>query len=282
MISDYRCFFCLTTAFGNLLEKEDITGKEKSRFALDMINLYGNNWEKMTAPEFSRELHIILKGYTHNPDPYRNAKKESNDLAMGILPELKTLISSSADPFGTALRIAVAGNIMDFATNDKFNLEETVRETLDSEFAIDNSVRLKEALTKAQSVLYLGDNAGEIVFDRLFLETLGHPNLVYVVRGSPVINDATIEDAHYTGMDETADVITNGYDAPSTIIDKCSPQFRDLFAGADLIISKGQGNLEGLVTLNDKRIFFLLMAKCSVIAEFLNVKKGSLVVYNPC
>jgi damage-control phosphatase, subfamily I len=114
------------------------------------------------------------------------------------------------------------------------------------------SSELKEALSTAKTVLYLGDNAGEIVLDKLFIETLMHPNLYLAVRGAPVINDATLDDAQYVGIDTVADVISNGYDAPSTIVDGCSPQFQELFNKADVIISKGQGNLEGLLDKTDK------------------------------
>ena len=117
--------------------------------------------------------------------------------------------------------------------------------------------------------------------DKLFIKTIKHPNLIYVVRGAPVINDATMEDAEYVGMSNAAKVISNGYDAASTIPSKSSKEFQKYFEKSDLIISKGQGNLEGLFPLNDDCLFFLLMVKCDVIAEFLNVKKESFVVYNP-
>ena len=193
---------------------------------------------------------------------------------------MKNLVSRSDDPFNTAVRLSIAGNIIDFAVNDTFNLHATLDRVLKSRFAIDHSESLKKALGSARSVLYLGDNAGEIVFDKLFVETIGHPNLVYVVRGAPVINDATIEDAEYVGMSEAARVISNGFDAPSTVVSESSDEFRKLFSEADLIISKGQGNLEGLIHLNDKRIFFLLMVKCNVMAEFLKVEKDSFVAVN--
>jgi len=128
--------------------------------------------------------------------------------------------------------------------------------------------------------LYLGDNAGEIVFDKIFIETIMHNNLTYVVRGASILNDATLEDAKNTGMDLAADVFSNGYGAPSTILRKCSREFQKVFQEADLIISKGQGNLEGLITHHDPRIFFLLMVKCDVIADLLQVQKGDFVVYN--
>lgn len=280
MISDYRCFFCFTRAFEKLIDKENISNEAKSNFTHDMIGLYYNNWDKVSAPEFSRELHHILRNYTHDPDPYLNEKKENNDQAARMIPKLEIIVRKSSDSFGTALRLAIAGNIIDFAANDRFNLQTTIDMALESEFAIDHSEQLGKAIKSAHSVLYLGDNAGEIVFDKLFIRTINHPRLTFVVRGAPIINDATIDDAEYTGMKETANVISSGYDAASTIPEKSSKQFQKYFREADVIISKGQGNLEGLFPLNDKRIFFLLMVKCDVMAEFLKVKKGSLVVYN--
>lgn len=280
MISDHRCFFCFVRAFEKLLEKESISDEAKSSFTLEMISLYQNKRSNFSAPLFSRELHHILRSYTHNPDPYKKVKKENNDQAVNMLPELEYIIQQSEDRFNTALRLAIAGNIIDFAASDNFDLQTTIDKALLSEFAIDHSVQLKVEIKKANSILYLGDNAGEIVFDKLFIQVINQPNTTFVVRGSPVINDATIEDAQYIGMKEVVNVISNGYDAPSTIPNKSSKQFQKYFREADLIISKGQGNLEGLLPLNDNRIFFLLMVKCDVIAEFLKVEKGSMVVYN--
>ena len=280
MISDHRCFFCFTKAFERLLAKENITNEAKNSFTRDMITLYHTKWDELYSPEFSRELHIILRSYTNNPDPYKEEKRVNNDQALNLISESEKLVNQSDDPFRTALRIAIAGNIIDFAANDSFNILVTIEKALNSGFAIDHSRQLKKELEKARSVLYLGDNAGEIVFDKLFIETIKHPNLTYVVRGGPVINDATMEDAEYTGMNKITRVISSEYDAPSTIVHKSGKLFQEYFSNADLIISKGQGNLEGLLPLNDKRIYFLLMVKCNVIAELLKVNKDDLVVYN--
>ncbi len=280
MISDHRCFFCFVRAFEKLLEKETIDNKAKISFINNMINLYQKTQDNFSAPLFSRELHDILRSYTNNPDPYRDVKRENNNEALKMVPGLNKIIKDSNDPFGTALRLAIAGNIIDFAAKQSFNLQITINKAIDTEFAIDHSTHLRKALRNANSVLYLGDNAGEIVFDRLFIRTIDHPDLTYVVRGAPVINDATMEDAEYTGMKEIANVISSGYDVPSTIPGKSSKEFQKYFSKADVIISKGQGNLEGLLHLNDSRIFFLLLVKCDVVAEFLKVKKDSLVVYN--
>ena len=264
-----------------MLEKESITNEAKASFTLDMIKLYQNKLSDFSAPLFSRELHKILKSYTHNPDPFKKVKKENNDQAMSMLPELEYIMKQSGDPFSTALRLAIAGNIIDFAANDNFNLQATIERALLAEFDIDHSGILMEKIKKADTILYIGDNAGEIVFDKLFIRSINHPGLTYAVRGAPIINDATMEDADYIGMKDVANVISSGYDAPSTIPGKSSKQFQKYFRESDLIISKGQGNLEGLLPLNDNRIFFLLMVKCDVIAEFLKVKKDSFVIFNP-
>jgi len=281
MISDYRCFFCVARAFEKLLEKENITSEAKSYFTRDMAELYHRVWGTSSAPEFSRELYNILERYTQNHDPYKQAKRESNDLVMSMYDDLKRMINISQNPAQTALRLALAGNIIDFAAKSEFNLETAIKDALDSELSINHLEQLMEAIASANLILYLGDNAGEIVFDKLFIETINHHNLIYVVRGAPVINDATMEDAEYIGMSSITKVISNEYKAPSTIPYKSGKIFQGYFEEADLIISKGQGNLEGLLPLNDGRIFYLLMVKCFVIAEFLKVKKDSFVVYNP-
>jgi damage-control phosphatase, subfamily I len=279
MISDYRCFSCFANAFVKLVEKQGLNLDEKNAFIRKMAVLYSQYNGDFSAPVFSGELHTLLKQYTKNPDIYKEAKKQCNDTALQLYPGLKKIVLESANPFETALRLAIAGNIMDFGASPDFDIQATIDHVLKSDFAINHSARLKQSLLKAKTVLYLGDNAGEIVFDKLLIETLMHPGLVYAVRGVPVINDATLEDAHYVGIDTVADVISNGHYAPSTILEYCSPEFLAVYQKADVIISKGQGNLEGLFGKNTgKETFFLLMVKCAVVADALKVKKGGFVV----
>ena len=278
MAFDYRCFFCFNRAFERLLKKEQLTTEQANDFTGEMMQLYPDGRQTLSTHRFARKLHIRLKKYTSQSDVYVSGKKQSNDLVLSMYPSLKEKVASASDPFEVALRLAIAGNIIDFAVNDQYNLEETINLVLNSDFGIDHSRQLKEALQQAKTVLYLGDNNGEIVFDKLFIETINHPNLTFAVRGAPIINDATLEDAIYVGMDKVVPVVSNGYDAPSTLLEHCSAEFRDLFNKADLIISKGQGNLEGLIDHPGNNLFFLLMVKCEVIAERLHVPKGSFVV----
>lgn len=280
--TDYRCYFCFARAFERIIEKENLLPDEKKNFASDLFRMFNKDDKEFSVPAFSRELHIFLKQYIKNPDPYKTAKRDGNDLVLTMYPEFKKMVLESDNKFDTALRLAIAGNIIDYGVSDHFDLESTLEKVLNSDFAIDHSAELRKSVLKAKTVLYLGDNAGEIVFDKLFIEIMMHPNLMFAVRGAPVINDVTMEDARYVGMDEVADVISNGYDAPSTILEHCSNEFQKLFNNADVIISKGQGNLEGLLdNQTDKEIFYLLMVKCDVVADVLGVSKGSFVVCNP-
>ncbi|MGQ8336126.1 damage-control phosphatase ARMT1 family protein [Sunxiuqinia sp. A32] len=277
MAIDYRCFFCFNRAFETLLKNNTLPDSQALEFTNDMLQLFLDKNNEFSTPQFARELHHRLKCYTKNNDPYKDGKKESNDLILSQYDHFKQLVETSKDPFETAMRLAIAGNIIDFAISDSFNLEDTIDKVLNSDFAINHSKELKAALDQAETVLYLGDNNGEIVFDKLFIETINHSNLIYAVRDLPVINDATIKDAEYVGLNQLVQVISNGYDAPSTILEHCSEEFLSVYNKADIIISKGQGNLEGLLESKNDKIFFLLMVKCDVIAEKLKAKNGDFV-----
>ncbi|MDD4190153.1 MAG: ARMT1-like domain-containing protein [Mangrovibacterium sp.] len=261
-----------------MTEKLDLPVKKKEQLTSEMFGLFNTGKNGFSVPALSRDLHALFKKYSGDTDPYKLIKRQSNDQALNMYSSLKKMTTDAENPFDTALRLAIAGNIIDYGISDNFDLVDTIEKVLNTDFAIDHAAELKQAVSKAKTVLYLGDNAGEIVFDKLLIETLMHPNIWFAVRGAPVINDVTIEDARDIHMDDVADIIENGYDAPSTILEHCSKEFKELYAETDIIISKGQGNLEGLIEQTDKRIFFLLMVKCDVIADVLGVKKGSFVV----
>jgi len=274
---DYRCKECFSKNYDKLLERFPLSEVHSLEFS-DFFHKLLNDDSGKTSPEVQRELHHKLLSYNGIHDPWLNEKQISNQIALELYREWKPKVIISADPFDLALRLAIAGNIMDYGANHEFNVHETIEKALKSEFGIDHSALLRQRISEAKSILYLGDNAGEIVFDKLFIETINHPRVIYAVKDAPAINDVTFRDAKDVGMQEVAVVISNGYDAPSTILDKCSPEFMKIYRSADLIISKGQGNLEGLINENDPRIFFLFMVKCDVISEHVHAKKGSLVI----
>lgn len=278
MAIDHRCIRCFKNNYDRLLKRYPLSDTQVLDFFVFFNAILDKN--NLSSPEIQRELHHRLMEMNGLNDLFVEEKRESNAVAQRLYTHWKPKVVVSDDSFNMSLRLAIAGNIMDFGANHEFDIHKTIDAVMSANFAIDQSQELKKRINEAKSILYLGDNAGEIVFDKLFLETINHPDVTFVVKGGPVINDATLIDAEAAGINSVAKVITNGYDAPSTVLKKSGAEFLSKFVSADLIISKGQGNLEGLIAENDHRIFFLLTVKCDVIAELINVRKGSFVVLN--
>ncbi len=234
---------------------------------------------KKSPPVMGQYIHRLIRKYSGSPDPYKKVKDRFNQYALELYPALKEIIENSPDKFDTAARMAIAGNIIDFGVNNKIDstiIKKNIEKSL-SEKLFGSVTHLQEAVNAAETILYIGDNTGEIVFDRLLIGQLPKGKVIYAVRGSPVINDATIADAVYTAMTDMVRVIDNGSDAPGCIIEECSSAFRQYFFDADLIIAKGQGNFETLSDVN-KNIFFLLKAKCPVIARHIGCELGNAVI----
>ena len=229
-----------------------------------------------TPPEIGNQVHCIVRQLTGNGDPYAAVKAESTKEALRLYPRLRAWAAEDGDRLERAVRIAIAGNVIDFGPSTDFDIEETLESVLYQPFAINDMAAFRRVLSGARSVLYLGDNAGETVFDRVLIGALGVP-VTYAVKGGPIINDATVEDALAAGLDEVAEVISTGSDAPGTILSGCSAEFRALYERADLIIAKGQANYETLST-GGEQLFFLLKVKCPVIARDVGVPLGSIVL----
>jgi len=233
-----------------------------------------------SPPVLGQKIHRVIRELVDMEDPYHKIKKHFNNLALTVYPELRKLIIGSEYPLMTAVRLAIAGNIIDFGVNsplEELNLETAISESLAAEFHSAQLEFFQDSVTKAEEIFYLADNAGEIVFDRLLIEQLQYEKVTVVVKGRPVINDATMKDAGIAGLTRIVEVIDNGSDAPGTILENCSDYFRDRFARADLVIAKGQGNYETLSEVN-KNIFFILKAKCPVIARDLDCEVGEMIL----
>lgn len=249
----------------------------KIRRALDEVGMMIKDIPfESTPPETGRIIYRRISEITGNPDPYLRIKKESNEQSLLLYPRLKDRVEKSDDRIITAIKIAIAGNIIDYGINRKLDLIKDVEETLDRDFAICDYMTFRERLNKAQEILYIGDNAGECVFDRILIEELDKP-VIYVVRGTPVINDATFEDAVQAGIDKVARILSSGTDAPGTVLSTCSKEFKEIYGNSSFIISKGQGNYEALSS-EDRPISFLLKAKCRMIAEKIGVNEGDIIL----
>lgn len=227
-------------------------------------------------PVVSQLIHRELRQITGRPDPYRAVKDRFNQAAVRLLPELSANVERSPDILASAVRFAIAGNAMDLGPESAVTPED-LRQTIFqaySEPLYGNLEGFRSAISSADCILYLADNAGEIVLDRLLIEQLPRERIILAVRGGQVINDATLADAETAGLPSLVKVIDNGSDAPGTILNDFSAEFREVFRKADIIIAKGQGNYE---TLSDgpEKVFFLLKVKCPVIASRVGLRIGA-------
>ncbi|MFA5725491.1 MAG: ARMT1-like domain-containing protein [Candidatus Omnitrophota bacterium] len=242
-----------------------------------------------SPPEIARLGYAILKKISPNGDPYKEIKQKSNRIALRLLGKLRNKINHSQDRLLTALELAIAGNIIDFGVKNNLNVKEELKRILAEEGksihkkSIFHYSKFRQVLKGAGNILYLADNAGEVVFDRVLIEEIKkeYPdkNIYYAVKEKPVINDALFEDAKACGIDKAARVISNGTDAPGTILALCSKEFKRIYKSADMIISKGQGNFESL-SQEKRPIFFLFMVKCFVVSKETGCRMGSIVLFN--
>ena len=251
--------------------------EKKIKMVLDKVGMMLKDIPlKNTPPESGRLIYRKISEITGNPDPYKEIKRESTKKALLLYPSLKDQIERSRDRLLTAIRIAIAGNVIDFGASWNFDLENEIDEALAKAFAICDYSRFKDGLDEAREVLYIGDNAGECVFDRILIEEMKKP-VKYIVRDIPIINDAIYEDAVQAGIDKVATILSSGTDAPGTILNTCSSEFKELYDNSKFIISKGQGNYEALSS-ERRPIFFLLKTKCHVIANDIGVNEGDIIL----
>ncbi len=249
------------------------------RIVRETLLLIANMDMRKVSPVISQQLHRHLRKLTGVDDPYLAAKDRFNRMALDMLPELEARVAKAPDPFGVATRLAIAGNVIDLGA--KADLKEddartAVAGSMDEPFHGDLDA-FRKAVDSSERILYLADNAGEIVFDRLLIEQLFPRPVVFAVRGAPVINDATVNDVRQAGLQDIVEVIDNGSDAPGTVLADCSEEFRRCFHDADLIISKGQGNFETLVG-EVAPIFFLFKVKCPVVSLHTGLPVGTHVL----
>jgi len=276
---------CIPCALGSLVKlvQNGVIPVEKQEIAMRSLLKHLATLDfTQSPPLLGKEIHRIIREIINNPDPYKDLKEKFNSEMLKHYSKFKKQVNASSNPFDTALRLAIAGNIIDFGPSHDFEVMSTIDRVLNDSFAIDDSKILQKEISQAKSILYLGDNAGEIVMDRLFLETIQqgdapHPKVYFGVRGAPIINDVTQADAIRVGIDNLAEVISNGDSAPSTILPDTSKSFQAVFNSVDLIIAKGQGNFEGLTDCK-RTVYCLLMVKCEVVSQLIGVPQGSFVV----
>jgi hypothetical protein len=276
MKTNANCVPCFLRQAAETLDRININADKKEEILKKVNKAISRVSFEKSPPHIAREVYKVITQETGIEDPYKKEKKHANDLVLKLYPELKQRVVQADDMLFEALRLAAIGNIIDLGAKSTFNLEEELQEDLNTKFKIFDFKEFKENLKKAKNILYITDNTGEIVFDKLLIEQIKKP-VVAALRGKPAINDATLEDALYCGLDKVAQVISSGSDGPAAILDSCSKEFLDIYMKADFIISKGQGNFEELCN-RDENIFFIFKAKCPAVADHLGVGVGDMIL----
>jgi len=282
---------CIPCFFRQGIESAKIlgAGRKTQKHIVDEISRAIPSFPLASSPpEMGKTIHDIIKTALGKDDPYKNLKRESNRAVLNIYGRLKKKAESSGDSLQTSLELSIAGNIIDYGANHGVQPEKEVYKILEKESSMLKKKHFhygefRKKLGASKLILFIGDNAGEIVFDKILVEEIKTlfpgKRLVYAVREKPVINDVTMEDALYAGMEKCADVVSSGSDIPGTLLSHCNKNFIKLFNSADMIISKGQGNFE---TLSDENgtapLFFLLTVKCPVVGDMLDAETGDIIL----
>ena len=233
--------------------------------------------EFASAPAMAKAMHDIVRTETGVADPYRAIKWREMDAALALEPRLWEF-AATGDRLLAALKVAATGNVMDAALVPDLDIDACVGAELERPFARCDLAPLAADLASARRVLVIADNAGEAVFDKPLLALLGEGReVVYAVRGEPILNDSTLEEARYAGVDAHATLMSSGCPTPGAILDTCTTEFLEAFAAADVVISKGQGNFEALGSASPRPLYFLLKAKCALVAGRLGCEVGDYV-----
>jgi len=281
----FDCMQCLLGQAFNLAGKHIDKDDERFLFIKRVMREMSGIDQNTIAPLVAGNIHRIFRESINNSDPYREEKDLYNKKMLVLENSFNNFVEIAENRLAAAVKLAAAGNVIDFGAVPDLDSSEVFRviqETMEKNFSDDIFERMTGDLAKGQTLLYLGDNAGEIVLDKFLIREIKrlYPQLkvYFATRGKPVINDVTVRDAKNIGLDKYAVVIDNGTDFPGTILSECSEDFIKVFSAADVIISKGQGNFESLAD-NPRKIYFIFLCKCGYFEKKLGIEKHEIVFY---
>ncbi len=287
---------CIPCFFKQALEAARFAGagkKTQKRILNELAGVMPSLSLASSPPEMGKIIYGLVRKFTSNKDPFKEVKDKSNRLALGIYDKLKKKVSGSHNRLLTAVELAIAGNIIDYGVKNTLDVNKEIKKILEKEHKtikkessrFFNYPKFKRVLRKAGTILYLADNAGETVFDRVLIEEIKNSyrdkQIIYAVKEKPIINDALAKDAYQCGINKVAKVVSTGLDIPGTVLSLCSRKFLKIYKDADMVISKGQGNFEALseeIAASKKPVFFLFMAKCPVVVRHVKCKLGDVIL----
>jgi len=253
-----------------------------SKRIVDYVEASGEKFDfTKSPPEVASTIYEKMAEIAGMDDLYAELKQHATQKAKTFLPQLHIELQNSSNKLLTAIKIAVAGNVIDLAAEVTFDLHEEMEKVFKTNFAYDDFSSLKSSLEKASTLLYIGDNVGEHIFDYLCIETLQelYPELTihYMVRGNPIINDVTMTEAKEAGFDRLCHLVDSGVNTPGFAYERANRKSQQLFDEVDLVITKGMGNYECLSPSPRANLCYLLKVKCNVVANSLGQGVGDIV-----
>lgn len=284
-----ECLPCFFRQAIDACKKAELSEKETKKIIVKAAKAIRKISMDVPPPAVAYEINSLVNKASGKKDFYEEEKKKSNDAVLSIYLKCMKKIEKSKDPLLAAVELAIAGNIIDFGIMNKIDIDKEVSKIINSEEKMLKHADKKyfaytqfaKCVEKSAAILFLGDNAGEIVFDKMLIETIKkkypRKRVIYAVKSKPILNDSLKEDAVYCGLDSYAEIITSGSVIPGTIAERCSKQFTEYLSQAGMVISKGQGNFESFIS--DKPVFYLFMAKCPVVANEIGCALGTINLY---
>jgi len=281
MFIDEACVTCIINQSVKVADAINASDELENFLVSTVTSMSGEFSFTKTPPEIAADVYEKMAFIAQKEDLYDEVKRLSTEKALSFVSPLKLKLQESSDRLLTATKIAVAGNVIDLAAAVEFDLEEELERVFETAFAHDDFIKLQTELTKAETVLIIGDNVGEHIFDFMFIQTLKelYPNAIYsyMVRGNPIINDVTMKEAKEAGFDKLCNLVDSGVNTPGFAYSRANIESQKLFESADLVISKGMGNYECMSESHRKNICFLLKVKCEVVASSLNATVGDII-----
>ena len=280
-----ECMHCLVKRQANNIKKYSDEEK-KAEYLGKVLGIIANNAAEEPAPVLLSHIGRLHEEYFGKPFSFDELKKGYNAMMLEKENEIRGKIGEAQDPLALALRFAQIGNFIDFGAMDSVDdakLMEFLEQAETLPLSEDTYAKFTENLKTAKKLVYMTDNCGEVVLDKLLLETIAgiapHVEKTIIVRGEPVLNDATMEDALQVGIEACGKVIPNGTNIAGTYIPWLSAEAKQAVEEADLLISKGQGNFESLhgCGLN---IYYLFLCKCQWFMERFGLPQYSGVFIN--
>ncbi len=277
---------CLPCVVNQAIKVADMVGmKEKGNLLRRVFSYLSKvDYNAITSPELIGEIFSIIKEETGNQDPYKETRQKYNKMFLERLPVYEKEIEQSKNPFEEAVKYAIIGNVIDFNPIHELTIRDVERhfKRLKGEnLEINDASLLQKELETAKTILYLGDNCGEICLDKILLKKIKAMNpkvqIFFATRGAAVVNDSIEEDAYLVGIDEVATVVSNGDSSLGTVLSRTSKEFLQIYEKADVVIAKGQANYECLST-EKKNIYFLLMTKCQAIAKDIGALEMKMIL----